>query len=267
MPSPSLAAPTPTTTPRALPRYTHIVVVLFENHERSQVLGSSAPYLSGLAAHGADFTNSFAIEHPSEPNYLDLFSGSDQGVFDDSCPHRFTSNNLAHELIATGRTFIAYAEGLPSAGSTVCSSGDYARKHAPWTDFTDLPQQVVAQPYRAFPTDLTRLPTVAWIIPDLCHDMHDCPVSTGDAWASHHLDAYARWARSHNSLLIVTFDEDDSGANNHIATFFYGAHVRVGTYAERIDHFTVLRTLEKIYDLPALGAAAHRRAITDAFTP
>jgi hypothetical protein len=93
--------------------------------------------------------------------------------------------------------------------------------------------------------------------------MHDCSVSTGDTWLKNNVDAYAQWARTHNSLLIFTFDEDDSAGNNRIATIFYGAGVKTGTYTETINHYTVLRTLEDMYALPALGSAASASPITD----
>jgi hypothetical protein len=115
-----------------LPLPTHIVVVVEENHGYSQIIGSSqVPYINTLATEGASFTNSHAITHPSEPNYLAFFSGSTQGITDDSCPHTFSAANLGSELIAAKKTFIGYSEGLPSTGSTVCTSGEYARKHAP----------------------------------------------------------------------------------------------------------------------------------------
>ncbi len=118
----------------------HTVIVLEENHGYGEVIGSpQAPYLNQLARQGALFTDSRAITHPSEPNYLALFSGSTQGVTDDSCPHRFAAPNLAAELIAAGRTFAGYAEDLPATGSAVCSAGEYARKHVPWTDFSNVP--------------------------------------------------------------------------------------------------------------------------------
>jgi Phosphoesterase family len=253
------------------PAYSHVVLAIFENKARSQIIGArNAPYLTGLAAQGANFTQSFALRHPSQPNYLDLFSGSNQGVADNSCPHTFASGNLGHQLIASGRTFVGYAEDLPSAGSAVCDSGRYARRHVPWANFSNLHQTTVTQPYSAFPTDFTRLPTVSWIVPNNCNNMHDgpapnCWVSTGDMWARRHLDAYAQWAKTHNSLLIVTWDEDDGTPLNHIATFFVGARINPGNYSERIDHFTVLRTIEAMYGLPGLGSAAQRSAITDVF--
>ncbi|MGF1427006.1 putative Ig domain-containing protein [Kitasatospora sp. LaBMicrA B282] len=249
----------------SVPRPDHVVVVLFENTSQSSIVGNSqAPYFNQLAGSGANFTNSFAIEHPSEPNYLDLFSGSNQGVTDDSCPHSFSTDNEGAELLAKGLTFKGYSEGLPSVGSTVCTSGEYARKHVPWTNFTNVPASD-SVPFSSFPTDFTQLPTVSWVIPNLCDDIHDCSISTGDTWLKTHLDAYVQWAKTHNSLLITTFDEDDSTGPNQIATFFDGQQVKPGAYNEQINHFTVLRTIEDMYGLPYAGAAAQATPITDAW--
>ncbi|MFL6022869.1 MAG: alkaline phosphatase family protein [Marmoricola sp.] len=250
----------------ALPKYDHVVLAIFENEAQSQIFGSAnAPYLTGLANQGANFTQSYAIEHPSQPNYLDLFSGSNQSVTSDACPQSFSADNLGHQLISAGKTFVGYSENLPATGSTACSSSDglYQRKHAPWVNFTDLNQSSVSKPYTAFPTDFSTLPTFSFVTPNMCDDMHDCSVSTGDTWAKNHLDAYAQWAKTHNSLLIVTFDEDDRNHGNQIETAFIGAHVKVGSYSEHIDHYTVLRTLEDMYGLPALGGAASRASIAD----
>jgi len=80
------------------------------------------------------------------------------------------------------------------------------------------------------------------------------------------LDAYAQWAKTHNSLLIVNFDEDNSLSLNHIYTTFVGAGVRTGTYSEKITHYTVLRTIESAYGLSALGGAASVSPITDVWS-
>jgi hypothetical protein len=249
-----------------VPRPDHVVIAVFENKKASSIFGSSqAPYINSLASAGAKFTQSFAIEHPSEPNYLDLFSGANQGVTDDSCPHTFNTDNEGAELINAGLSFVGYSEDLPAAGSTVCTSGNYARKHNPWVNFSNVPASS-NQPFSAFPTDFTQLPTVSWVVPNLCNDMHDCTISTGDTWLQNHLNAYAQWATTHNSLLVVTFDEDDGGGGNNIATLFYGQSVKQGTYTEHIDHFDVLRTIEDMYGLPYAGAAATSTPITDCWT-
>ena len=75
-----------------LPRPEHVVVAIFENEDLSAIVGAAeAPYLTELAASGANFTDAHGETHPSQPNYLALFSGSTQGVTDDSCPVQLTS--------------------------------------------------------------------------------------------------------------------------------------------------------------------------------
>ena len=110
--------------------------------------------------------------------------------------------------------------------------------------------------YASFPSDYATLPTVAFVTPNMCNDMHDCSVGTGNAWLQSHLDGYAQWAKTHNSLLIVTFDEDNSLSLNHIHTTFAGAHVKVGSYSGKITHYSVLRTIESAYGLSALTSTA-----------
>jgi hypothetical protein len=257
--------PGPSGRPRAaaVPRPSHVVVVIMENHAYGDLIGSpQAPYLNALASTGALFTASYGVGHPSEPNYLALFSGSTHGVTSDQCPTSLHAPNLAAGLISAGLSFAGYSEGLPATGSQVCQHGGYARKHAPWTDFSGLPR-AVNQPFSAFAAGgFARLPTVSFVIPDLCHDMHDCSVGTGDAWLRAHLSAYAAWAQTHDSLLIVTFDEDDGSNANHITTIFTGQQVRPGRYRMSIDHYNVLRTLEQAYGLPFLGQARTHYPIT-----
>ncbi|HKI59238.1 MAG TPA: alkaline phosphatase family protein, partial [Trueperaceae bacterium] len=244
-----------------VPRPDHVVIVIEENHSFSSIYGSSsAPYMTALADSGALFTQSFAIEHPSEPNYLDLFSGSNQGVTDDSCPHTFTTPNLANELLSAGFTFGAYSEDLPSAGSTVCTNQKYARKHDPWVNWPSIPGGT-EMPFTSFPADYATLPDVSFVVPNLDDDMHDGSVAQGDAWLQSNIDGYAQWAMTHNSLLIVTFDE--GSGSNQIYTVFYGQNVVQGSYSEHIDHFAVLRTLEDMYGLGHAGASSSATPITD----
>lgn len=243
-----------------LRRPAHVVVVIMENHSYSQVIG--APYIHHLAKIGASFTNSHGITHPSQPNYLALFSGSTRGVSDDHCPVSLASDNLGHQLRSARDTFAGYSEDLPSVGSTTCNSGGYARRHTPWVDFSNLPGSV-NRPLTSFPRNYSSLPTVSIVVPNLCHDMHDCSVSTGDTWLKTHIDGFVRWAATHNSLLVLTWDEDDFTSANHIATVFAGPMVKHGNYGEPVNHYNVLRTLEDFYGLAHLGGAAGAKTITN----
>ncbi|MEV6696738.1 alkaline phosphatase family protein [Streptomyces sp. NPDC056637] len=252
-----------------VPTPDHTVVVVFENHAYNQVIGSSsAPYINSLKTNGAGLSASYALTHPSQPNYFALFSGATQGITDDSCytPGFSSQPNLASELIAAGKTWGSYNEGLPSQGSTTCSSGDYARKHNPWFGFSNVPTST-AKTFAQFPSDYSTLPQVSFVVPDLCSDMHDCSVSTGDTWLKNNLSAYATWAKTHNSLLVVTFDEDNRLAGNKIPTVFYGQQVTPGaTSATTYNHYDVLRTIEDMHGLPHAGNAASGKDITGIWT-
>ena len=210
---------------------------MLENKNEADVL-REGPYLASLAASGATLTDMHAETHPSQPNYLALFSGDTQGVDDDRCPLTFDAPNLATELAAAGHSFAGYSEDLPEVGFTGCRAGEYARKHSPWTDFSTVPP-AANQPLSAMPTDYAALPTISFVIPNLCHDMHDCSIAQGDAWLRQNIDGYAQWARTHNSLLIVSFDESESNRDrdNHIATLAVGQRVPVGPIPQHTDHY------------------------------
>jgi acid phosphatase len=246
-----------------VPTPAHVVVVMEENYAYNEIIGSSsAPYINTLAQQGALFTQSFAVSHPSQPNYLAIFSGSTQGVTDDNGPVSFPGPDLGSALANAGKSFAGYSEDLPSAGSTVLTSGGYARKHNPWSDFTDVPSSA-NQPFSNFPTNYDSLPTVSFVVPNLNDDMHDGTIQQGDSWLQSNIGAYATWAKTHNSLLIVTFDEDDGSSSNHIATIFYGQPVVTGNYSENINHYRVLRTILDMYGATPMNNAASTTAITD----
>jgi phosphatidylinositol-3-phosphatase len=266
---------TPSSTPSAsptktalsnVPRFAHIVVVVLENHPYGELIGtSSTPFLTSLASAGAVLTQSYAITHPSEPNYLALFSGSTQGLSDDSCPHAFSGPNLGSSLLAAHDTFTGYSESLPSAGYTGCSAGAYARKHNPWVNYAALPA-AVNQPMTAFPANFAQLPDLAFVVPNLNDDMHDGTIAEGDQWMKAHLSGYVSWMKTHNSLLIVTTDEDDRSHANHITTIMVGAHVKPGTDNTRTNHYGVLRTLLDSFGLSAFAGAATAAPITGFWT-
>src|SRR5437762_14377023 len=120
---------------QSIPRPDHVVIVIEENHSYAEIIGSAnAPYINSLAQQGALFTQSYGVTHPSEPNYLALFSGSTQGVTDDACGYTFSTPNLGRSLIDGGFTFAGYSEDLPEIGFSGCQNGQYQQKHNPWVD-------------------------------------------------------------------------------------------------------------------------------------
>jgi len=259
----ALGAPAPAAA--AIPRPAHVVIVIEENHTYRQIVGvPQAPYLTALARSGADFTNARGITHPSAPNYFALFAGRtvDNG---DECPaHGIapTADNLGRQLIAAHDGYVAYSESLPSVGFTGCWAGTYARKHAPWTLFTNVPP-AAHQPLSALKT-YAALPAVTFIVPNVDHDMHDGSVRAGDDWFREHIGPLVTWAKTHDTLVIVTWDEGYDNANS-IPTIFAGPMVKPGAYAEPMNAYILLRTVEAMYGLPPLGRAAQAAAVTDAW--
>jgi acid phosphatase len=273
------------------------VIVIEENHSFGQIVGESeAPYLNSLIKDGASLNKFYALHHPSQPNYFVLFSGDVQNVINDDCLEPrplITNQSLGGQLITKGRTFTGYAEHLPEVGwkkcksgkyarkhapwIKKCKSGKYARKHAPWISFADIPADA-SRPFTDFPTDFTKLPTVAMVIPNLDNDMHDGIFGVrrkkGDKWLRNNLSNYAEWAKTHNSLLIVTWDEDDKNIwfpkettappANHIAAIFVGEMVKPGgTSDKQYTHLDLLRTLQQMYELPPLALTTNATVITD----
>jgi hypothetical protein len=293
----------------ALPKYDHIVVIFEENKDYDEIINSAnAPYINNtlLGTYGGVlFTNMTAETHPSQPNYLDFFSGSNQGVTDDgqydlpgsNPPGPFTTPNLGASLLAKGYTFKGYAESMPSTGFTGAtytynsSQNQYVLKHCPWVDWqqygsgsqanaipaslnvpfvtaTDNPGNLDSSYY--FPTNYSQLPTFSMVIPNEQNEMHDGSVYQGDQWLQTYMDGYVQWARAHNSLLILTWDEDANDGQPHdqlIPTIMVGANLKPGQYDEAVDHYNLLRTVEDMYGLPYCTANdANASPITDVFS-
>lgn len=251
-----------------IPRPDRVVIVVEENRAYSHIIGNmAAQYINALANRGALFTQSFGVTHPSQPNYLALFAGSTMGVNDNSCPFTFKTENLASLLKRAGFSFATFSESMPSIGFTGCMQGNYQRKHNPMVNWQG--QNVAAEAnlrFADFRADYSKLPTVSLVVPDQQNDMHDGrepdTIIRGDQWLKKNLDGYVQWAEKNNSLLILTFDEDDGSEGNRIATVFVGPMVKQGRNAQRIDHYSVLRTLTDMFGLPAPGRAAEAQPIT-----
>lgn len=275
---------------QTLPRPDHIIILIEENQPNAYIIGNTtppfqsqppsaiAPYINALAndTDACVLEKFYAIEHPSQPDYLDIFSGANQGVLDDNLPanYPFTTPNLAYELLHHGFSFITYSQDLPSEGSDAQNSavGSYARKHNPVTNWvgTGLNQvpDTTNQPFTNFPTDYSKLPTISYVVPNEDSDMHNgsypATATAGDFWMHEHLDSLFRWIKNNNALLIYTFDEDDGFYNNNIPTIFYGPMVKGGTNNTHYDFYSLLRTLEDMYGLGEhAGAASSAIDITD----
>ena len=260
--------------------YDHIVIVMEENKGLTEVIGNSAeaPYINGvLVAGGASMAKMFALTDPSQPNYLQFFSGSNQGVIDNTVPAPgtpFSTPNLGAALLAAGKSFVGYSEDLPAVGSTIEDSGFYARRHNPWVNWQVLSPEgnqlpaSVNQPFSSFldGADFDQLPQVSIVVPNNAHNMHDGTIGEGDAWLQANVAAYANWAKQHNSLLVVTFDEDFAAQRGNIPTVFYGANVAAGKSVQSTATLhNLLRTVEDLSGAAPSSSAASVRSIVGPF--
>ncbi len=252
--------------PVAVPRFTHVVVVVFENRERSSIAGNpKAPTFNALAGSGADLTSYDAVAHPSLPNYLALVSGSTQGIASDCSDCIVSAPNLADTLTAAGLTWKTYAEGLPAPGWGGASAGAYVKKHDPFLYFRGVDRTRVV-PLTQLATDLDRgrLPDFSLVIPDLCNDMHDCSVATGDAWLREHVVPLVQSPALAGGVVFVVFDEgaSDLGGGGKVFALAAGPAVQPGSvFAGSTNHYGLLRTIEDAWGLPELGLSARAQPI------
>jgi hypothetical protein len=240
---------------KATPHYAHVVWILLENVGYSVTDSTSAPYLTSLAAACGLATQDFAVSHPSLPNYVALTSGSTQGITDDGEPsaHPLSVASIFSELRGN---WTALVESMPSKCDHV-TSGEYAARHNPAVYYqglsTTCPRNDVPL---TLPLDLTKAFT--FIVPNVCHDMHSCPVATGDQWLRRivPLIVASSQYQSRSLALFITFDENDAQSSNRVPTWVIAPSVprgaRVGV---RYSHYSLLRTSELLLHVPLLGGA------------
>jgi len=262
-----------------VPALDHVFVVIMENHAYGEIIGSpAAPYINSLVPRSGLGTGYTAVAHPSLPNYLALAAGSTFGISSDCNTCWISAPNIGDSLEAAGKTWKAYEESMPSP----CFVGDsypYAQKHNPFIYFNDIrnnPTRCAANivPYSQLGADLgstSTTPNYAFITPNLCNDMHDCSVVTGDSWLQQNLPAILNSPAftSQRSVLFLTWDEDDSTAGNLVPLLVMGPAITAGFRSSLgYNHYSVLHTAEVALGLPTLTASdASAVPMSDFFNP
>jgi hypothetical protein len=252
----------------------HVIWVLMENKASAKVVGSpSAPYLSGVGRRCGIATNDHGVAHPSLPNYIALTSGSTHGITDDNNPkvHPVAGPSIFSQVAGSGRTWRSYEESMPS-NCRRTNAVKYAVRHNPATYYTGLnatcPAADVPYPQLAKDLSANRLPAFSFVTPNLCDDMHDCGIGSGDAWLSRELpkilDSSAY--RSGTTAVFITWDEDDHTSGNQIPLYVVAPSVRPGTVSgTSFQHPALLNATEQMLGLPALPGATGGSALRNAF--
>jgi phosphatidylinositol-3-phosphatase len=243
--------------------FQHVIWIVFENKPYDSVIGStSAPYINSLANDCGLATNFTAETHPSLPNYIAMTSGSTQGITDDSGPasHPLDVPNIFNQL---GSDWRALQESMPS-NCAKSNSGTYAVRHNPAAYYTNIDCAAGDVPLGSTP-DLSAKFT--FVTPNLCNDMHDCSVQTGDSWLSTFMPQVfaSPEYQDGGTVVFVTWDEG-SGDDQHIATLAISPYTGGGTQAiDPYDHYSLLRTTEELLGLDTLGKATDASSMRSVF--
>jgi phosphatidylinositol-3-phosphatase len=254
---------------------TRVVVVWMENEEASAVTSSTMPYLYGLSIQYGRADEMYAIEHPSQPNYIGLWSGSTQGVTNDGT-HDVDAESLSSQVTAAGKQWRVYAQNVPGDCFTKAThkggadgpgvSGTYARKHEPAISFRSVsgsPAECAKiQPLAAFdPTAFA----VAFVVPNLCNDAHDCSLAKGDAFLQAFLPSVFNSPEWPHTLLVVSFDEgtSDKHGGGNVFTVVARQGLSGVTSSTMHNHYDVLRTIEDLLGLPCLANACSATPLTE----
>lgn len=267
------SAPPPPAPAAAVPAFSHVFVIVMENNEYGNIIGSgAAPYINSLARSYGLATNYYAASHPSLPNYLALTAGSTFGITSDCTTCYVNATNIADQVEASGRSWKAYMEDMPSACYTGASYGNYAMKHDPFMYYNDIRTNAArcaahVVPFTQFSADMSsgNVPNFVWITPNMCDDMHDCGVSTGDNWLRNVVPTITGSAAFRNGgVLLITWDEGSTSAGccgdtsgGHVATLVISPRSIPG-YRSAVaeNHYGLLRTVEDALRLSHLNAAS-----------
>jgi acid phosphatase len=267
-----------------LPEFSHVFIVVEENHSFSDVIGNaSMPYLNGLANTNSLATEYYADAHPSLPNYFELTVGegtSITGTLGDSYNGIVTQDNVVRALVAAGKSWKSYAESLPAIGYLGGDSGPYLRRHNPVVYFSYVQQSSTQSnnvvPFSQLATDIenSSLPDYAFIAPNANDDAHDCPVglstcsddqklAAADQWLSSNIDPLLSSAAFKNSLLIIVFDEaedsDTTHGGGHVPAILVSPLAKQGYQSMALyQHESVLRLMMEGLGVPDLPGSAAR---------
>jgi acid phosphatase len=263
--------PAPIPNPTGQPTFSHVFLVVEENHSYSEVIGNaSMPYLNSLATQYGLATQYFANVHPSLPNYFMLTTGLTE-TSDDNFAGTISDDNVVRKLVKAGKSWKSYAESIPSAGYLGGDAPPYVRRHNPLTYLSDV-QQDSSQaanivPFSQFATDVANntLPQFSFISPDVNNDAHDGTLAAADSWLQSNIAPLIASSTFQNGgLLIVTFDEsEDSDAEHgggHVATVIVSSRSKSKYQSQtEYQHQSVLRLVlaaSGVNSFPGLAGTA-----------
>lgn len=253
---------------------TKVLVVIEENHSLAE-MRAGMPYTYSLAQQYGYATHYQAIRHPSLPNYIAIAGGSTYGIADDNPPssHPLNGSTVFGQAWAAGRTAKTYAETMTS-DCQQASSGRYAVKHDPWAYFTPAYERSHCAsydvPFTAFAGDVSagRLPTVGFVIPNLCNDAHDCSLATADTWFEQRMQtvfAGPDWKAGRLAVVLTADESDTADPTNTVLTVVIHPSQHGHVVSTPLTHYSLTRLCDDIAHAPHLKNAATAPSLSAAF--
>jgi phosphatidylinositol-3-phosphatase len=251
---------------------TKLLVLVVENHSLEQ-MRTQMPYTFGLARRFGYADDYVGVGYPSLPNYLAISGGTTAGVSNDGPPaeHPLTGRSVFGEAIAAGRTAAVYADGMPTSCALEDGGDDYAVKHNPWAYYRSERDLCLAHdvPVSRLPAAVARgtLPNAGLVVPNMCHDAHDCDLSVADRWIERQMKevlAGPDW-RSGHLAVVITADTDDRHSGNRVLTVVVHPSQRGNVVSRHLDHYSLARLYSDVLQVPRLEHAASAPSMSKAF--
>ena len=256
---------------------TKVLVFVEENHSLGE-MKAEMPFTFSLGQRFGYATHYTAVSHPSLPNYLAIAGGQTYGVTNDDPPdaNPVRGASVFGQAVASGKTAALYADGMPGNCATGDGGNDYAVKHNPWAYFVStspVDERAACRRYDVPTGQLDgaiargTLPNVGMVIPNLCHDAHDCSLGTADTWFRGWMTKVFQgpdW-RSGHLAVVLTADEDDRSAGNTVLTVVIHPSQRSHVVSTSLTHYSLTRLYQEVTGLPYLSGAASAPSMTTAF--
>ncbi len=250
------------------PKVTKLLTFVEENHSLTQ-MQASMPYTNSLAKTYGYATHYTAITHPSLPNYLAIAGGSTFGVTDDRAPayHKLDRRTVFGQARLAGKTAKVYADGMPSTCYGSNGGKSYVPKHNPWAYFSASAERTWCRswdrPVGTLQSDIDSgaLPNAGMVVPNLCHDAHDCSLATADAWFKAKMQAIMAgpdW-KAGRLAVVLTADEDDRSSGNRVLTVVIHPSQHAHVVSTALTHYSLTRLYSQV-----IGSSTYLRNAADA---
>lgn len=249
-----------------------VLVFLVENHSYDE-MRDEMPWVAALSDQYGYATGYRALTHPSLPNYLGIVGGSMFGVEDDHPPDRnpVSGESVFGQALALGKTARVYAEGMPENCALEDGGERYAIRHNPWAYFVDerdaCLEHDVAMTALMDDVSSADLPNAGMVVPDTCHDGHDCGLDVVDSWMRDQVGLVMSgpdWA-SGRLVVVITADEDDDNADNLVLTTVAHPSLDAVVVDTPFDHYALTRLFDDVLGAAPLREAASAASLADEF--